>query len=200
MPRPPVPPLESGADTSPCDGSAVVLSGPDQTSIDADLGWALGVVFRSYLHTAGTAVHDVPAGPRGYQVLAAAVREDPRPQAVLAQHLGVDRTVMTYLVDDLERAGLIERLPDPADRRVRRIGATDAGRATLLEMDARLRTAEDVVLGVLTPAEAVAFRDMVRRLACRAASTGPDGSGSVVPAGVTDTTACEAASALVGGA
>jgi hypothetical protein len=34
-------------------------------------------------------------------VLAAATRGEPGSQLALAQHLGVDRTVMTYLVDDL---------------------------------------------------------------------------------------------------
>jgi DNA-binding transcriptional MocR family regulator len=48
-------------------------------------------------------------------------------QLALAQHLGIDRTVMTYLLDDLEAAGLIERRPDPADRRARRVVATQLG-------------------------------------------------------------------------
>jgi DNA-binding MarR family transcriptional regulator len=34
---------------------------------------------------------------------------------------------MTYLLDDLEAASLIERRPDPADRRARRIVATQKG-------------------------------------------------------------------------
>jgi len=34
-----------------------------------------------------------------------------------AQQLGIDRTVMTHLLDDLERADLGERRPAPADRR-----------------------------------------------------------------------------------
>ena len=38
---------------------------------------------------------------------------------------------MTYLLDDLEKAGLIERRPDPADRRARRIAATASGRRLL---------------------------------------------------------------------
>jgi len=68
-------------------------------------------------------------------------------QLELAHHLGVDRTVMTYLLDDLERAGLIERHPDPADRRARRIAATARGSELLDDLDQRLRAAEDQVLG-----------------------------------------------------
>ena len=31
---------------------------------------------------------------------------------------------MTYLLDDLEAAGLVERRPDPTDRRARRVAPT----------------------------------------------------------------------------
>src|ERR1700754_1167367 len=72
---------------------------------------------RSYLRAAEEALGGVPGAPRGYQVLSTAGRGEPRSQLALAQHLGVDRTVMTYLLDDLEGAGLVERRPDPSDRR-----------------------------------------------------------------------------------
>ena len=131
-----------------------------------DLGWALGVVFRSYLKAANTAFADVPGGPRGYQVLAAATRGEPGSQLALAQHLGVDRTVMTYLLDDLEGAGLIERRPDPADRRARRILATARGRELLNDLDRRLRAAEQLVLAGLDSTEnRQAFRALLRQLA-----------------------------------
>jgi DNA-binding MarR family transcriptional regulator len=131
-----------------------------------DLGWALGVVFRSYAKAASAAFTDVPGGPRGYQVLAAAARSQPGSQQELASHLGVDRTVMTYLLDDLERAGLIERRPDPADRRARRIAATGRGAELLGDLDERLRTAEDGVLGGLgAEGDRKIFRELLARLA-----------------------------------
>jgi DNA-binding MarR family transcriptional regulator len=131
-----------------------------------DLGWALGVVFRSYVKAANAAFTDVPGGPRGYQVLAAASRTDQKSQLALAQHLGVDRTVMTYLLDDLERAGLIERHPDPADRRARRIVATVRGRGLLDDLDRQLQAAEQLVLAGLDTAEdRRVFRALLRQLA-----------------------------------
>jgi DNA-binding MarR family transcriptional regulator len=134
-----------------------------------DLGWALGVVFRSYVKAAGAAFADLPGGPRGYQVLAAAVRGQLASQLALAQHLGVDRTVMTYLLDDLEQARLIERHPDPADRRARRIVATMAGRELLDELDRRLRAAEcEVLAGLENEADRGTFRALLRQLAGRA--------------------------------
>jgi DNA-binding MarR family transcriptional regulator len=132
-----------------------------------DLGWGLGVLFRAYVKAADEAVADIPGGPRGYQVLAAAARAHVGSQLALAQHLGIDRTVMTYLLDDLEAAGLIERHPDPADRRARRIVATAHGVTVLAELDGRLRDAEAQVLDPLDADQRTAFRDQVRRLATR---------------------------------
>jgi DNA-binding MarR family transcriptional regulator len=139
-----------------------------------DLGWALGAVFRSYVKAANAAFADVPGGPRGYQVLAAATRGEPESQLALAQHLGVDRTVMTYLLDDLEGAGLIERRPDPADRRARRIVATTRGRELLGDLDQHLRAAEQLVLaGLDTTEDRQTFRALLRQLATHANALDP---------------------------
>ena len=114
---------------------------------------------------------EVPGGSRGYQVLAAAARDEHGSQLALAQHLGVDRTVMTYLLDSLVEAGLVERRPDPADRRARRIVATARGRVLLDGLGERLREAEDQVLAGLDGADdRRAFRTLLQRLALHAAT------------------------------
>ncbi len=159
-------------------------------ALDNDLGWALGVIFRSYVKAANATFTDLPGGPRGYQVLAAATRGEPDSQLALALHLGVDRTVMTYLLDDLEGAGLIERRPDPADRRARHIVATTAGRELLDDLDRRLRAAEQHVLAGLDKDEdRRAFRTLLRRLATHANELDPvhdacDVASQVNPAGM----------------
>ncbi|MGO8725897.1 MAG: MarR family winged helix-turn-helix transcriptional regulator [Streptosporangiaceae bacterium] len=147
-------------------------------ALSEDLGWALGVVFRSYLKAARAAFADVPGGARGYQVLAAAARATPGSQLELAQHLGVDRTVMTYLLDDLEGSGLIERRPDPADRRARHVLATSAGRALLERLGRHLQAADQHVLaGLRSEEDRQAFRAMLRRLAISADACDPGGTG-----------------------
>jgi len=144
---------------------------PEACALTTDLGWALGVLSRCYLKAVTPTFADVPGGPRGYQVLAAAARDEHGSQLALAQHLGVDRTVMTYLLDRLAAAGLIERRPDPADRRARKIVATVRGRALLDVLGARLRAAEDQVLaGLDDDADRQAFRGLLQRLAVHAAT------------------------------
>jgi len=140
-------------------------------NVESDLGWALGTVTRSYLRTAAEAVADVPGGPRGYQVLSTAACGEASSQLAMAQRLGVDRTVMTYLLDDLEKAGLVERKPDPADRRARRVVLTESGRARLCDVERRLRRVEDHILGPLDPAERETLRTLLQRVAV---ATGED--------------------------
>ena len=107
----------------------------------------------------------LPGGPRGYQVLAAVGRGEPSSQLALAQKLGVDRTVMTYLLDELEDAGLVQRRPDPSDRRARRVGLTDAGRERLCDLERRLRVAEEHLLDPLDVTERHVLRTLLHRLA-----------------------------------
>jgi DNA-binding MarR family transcriptional regulator len=138
-----------------------------------DLGWGLGMILRAYATAAHRAVADLPGGPRGYQVLSAAAQGAVGSQLALAQHLGVDRTVMTYLLDDLEAARLIERRPDPADRRARRIVATQLGTELLATLNDRLRAAEAHLLAPLDSEIRETFRAQVRLLATRAGALDP---------------------------
>jgi DNA-binding MarR family transcriptional regulator len=148
--------------------------------VRADLGWALGVVFRAYVKTVGAALTEIPGGPRGYQVLSAAVHDLPDSQLALAQRLGIDRTVMTYLLDDLTTAGLIARQQDPHDRRARRIVATEQGLARLCELDSLLRQVEDHVLSSLDVTDREAFRELVQRVALDLTSGEPAESACTV--------------------
>ncbi len=131
----------------------------------ADLGQALGAVLRRYLDAAHDVVVDLPGGARGFQVLSVAGSESCNSQAMIAADLGIDRTVMTYLVDDLERAGLVERRPDPADRRARRVVLLAEGERVLRETSRRIEEVERTVLGGLSDADAETFRTLLARVA-----------------------------------
>jgi len=138
-----------------------------------ELGWGLAVVFRGYVKAADAVTDGLPGGYRGYQVLSAAARDEPGSQAALAARLGIDRTVMTYLLDDLAKAGLVERRPDPCDRRTRLVVATDDGRTVLDDLDKRFARAEQHILGGLAPADQAAFRALLATLATHVNSLDP---------------------------
>jgi len=131
-----------------------------------DVGRALGVLLRSYRELVAGVLGDFPHGPRGYQTLAEVVRGEQPSQLALATRLGIDRTVMTYLIDDLVAAGLVRREPNPDDRRQRRVVATARGRRALAAVCARVAEAEDAVLAALDPAEREVFRRLLVKAAC----------------------------------
>lgn len=130
-----------------------------------DFGQALGSILRSYLDNARDAVSDLPGGPRGYQVMSVANGDDCSNQATIATLLGIDRTVMTYLVDDLEKAGLVTRRPDPADRRARQVVLTSRGAKAHAAASERIAQVERTVLGNLSDADATLFRELLVRVA-----------------------------------
>jgi DNA-binding MarR family transcriptional regulator len=160
-------PYDEDVDDAPGHPEEVESASSCDDALADDLGWGLGTVFRAYVKAAHEAVADLPGGPRGYQVLSAAAQGTVGSQLALAQHLGVDRTVMTYLLDDLETARVIERRPDPADRRARRVVATHRGTELLTELDGRLRAAEAYLLAPLDQEARESFRAQVRLLATR---------------------------------
>ncbi len=63
-------------------------------------------------------------------------------QTDLADHLGIGRAAIGAVIDRLEARGLVERRPNPDDRRVWLVSITDAGRdlaARIAEVDEVLR-------------------------------------------------------------
>ena len=126
---------------------------------DVPLGWSIGVLFRAWQDGVTRALGDLPHGARGFQILLTVTHDEPPTQAALAAHLGIDRTVLTYVLDDLVTAGLLERQVDAADRRVRRLAPTTAGRRLIKKLETRVAAAEAELLTALTPAEQRALRD-----------------------------------------
>lgn len=62
------------------------------------------------------------------------VAERPMTQRELAEGMGVDKSAMSGIVDDLVERGLVTREPEPSDRRCRLVTITDAGRRVVTEV------------------------------------------------------------------
>lgn len=133
--------------------------------LEDNFGWLLAQCFRAHIAVMDRVLADLPHGARGYQALSGAANCSAHNQAQLAKQLGVDRTVMVYLVDDLERAGLVERIPDPRDRRSRLIRATESGVERLKSTEAAISAAEAELLGALSADDQARLRTMLRDIA-----------------------------------
>jgi len=115
-------------------------------TVPGDLGWNLAMVLRGYQRQLVAAVDGLPGGVRCYQVLSTVIHRDLPSQQAIGAHLAIDRTVLTYLLDGMVDAGLVERIPDPTDRRARKIMATSEGVHVLALYEDRVA---DVETGIL---------------------------------------------------
>ncbi|GIG23963.1 MarR family winged helix-turn-helix transcriptional regulator [Cellulomonas denverensis] len=147
---------------------------PQTSDRRTDLGWSLGVLLRGYQVALGSALDSLPHGFRGFQVLHAVSTGRHDSQLALAADLGIDRTVMTYLIDDLAAAGLVERRPNPQDRRQRRVVLTEDGARRLAECEAVVGGAEDHALAALGEQERAELCALLRRAAQGARDLGAD--------------------------
>ncbi|MFI9804873.1 MarR family winged helix-turn-helix transcriptional regulator [Streptomyces sp. NPDC052301] len=87
----------------------------------------------------------------------------PLPMRKLAQRLKCEPSNVTGIVDRLESRGLVERRPDPTDRRVKLAVATDEGCRVARELRDGLRFAREPLVG-LSAEERLALRDLLRRM------------------------------------
>lgn len=91
--------------------------------------------------------------PPRLSALSVLVFGGPRTIGALAGIEGVTPPTMTRLVAGMAADGLVERLPDPDDRRIVRVAASDRGREVLLAGRERRVATLATMLAPLTPKE-----------------------------------------------
>jgi MarR family transcriptional regulator, lower aerobic nicotinate degradation pathway regulator len=99
-----------------------------------------------------------------YAILAALEEFGPVSQATLARRLGIDRSDVVAVLNDLERDGLALRAPDTHDRRRNAITITTAGSRTLRSLDDLVDEAQGALLEPLSATERRQFSDLLQRL------------------------------------
>ena len=106
------------------------------------------------------------AGARRYHYALLATLEEygPASQAALGRRTGIDRSDVVAAVNDLAAQDLLERAPDPGDRRRNIVTITPAGRKRLAELDRLLAAAQDAYLAPLSPADRRTLTDLLTRL------------------------------------
>lgn len=102
---------------------------------------------------------------RSFSVLALSAGEVRPTQRDLSEFLRLDPSQVVALIDELEKRGLVERRPDPADRRANVVNATDEGRALHDRAAAATKAAERSLHGELGEADRRVLADMLARIA-----------------------------------
>jgi DNA-binding MarR family transcriptional regulator len=135
-----------------------------ESPLRRDLHW-LAAQFKHGLATVETAIvrrHGMSLW--GYTVLVEVASGPTRSQLALAGAVPVDKTKLVAILDELESAGLVTRLPDPRDRRARLVEPTASGRATLADATTEIRSVENELLVDLDAEERAAFLHALQRV------------------------------------
>lgn len=110
--------------------------GQTGSKLDHEVGELLLLLMESMKDHFFVAATDLGLTPT--QAMALHTLDEPCPMRELAQNLGHDASHVTAIVDKLESQGLVERGPDPHDRRVKRLSLTPDGRALQERLHAEL--------------------------------------------------------------
>ncbi|MFE5089510.1 MarR family winged helix-turn-helix transcriptional regulator [Streptomyces sp. NPDC056638] len=88
---------------------------------------------------------------------------EPTPMRKIAEKLKCEPSNITGIVDRLETRGLVERRPDPADRRVKLAAPTEKGSRTAQQLRDSLTFAREP-LAELSDGDRAMLRDLLRRM------------------------------------
>jgi DNA-binding MarR family transcriptional regulator len=105
-------------------------------------------------------------GARGYhyRLLATLEQFGPASQATLGRRSGIHVSDMVATINELADRELVERAPDPTDRRRNIISLTTAGKRQLRRLEKRLTKTQDELLAPLSPEERQRLTELLSRL------------------------------------
>lgn len=107
-----------------------------------------------------------------WQVLAYLFHNQGPNQASVADALDVEPITLSRHIDRLEALGYVARVPDPADRRARRLHLTENVNPLLLEMQDIGNEVLATALEGISTAEAETLIDLLGRIRCNMATRG----------------------------
>ena len=102
---------------------------------------------------------------RHFAVLIALMTDGPMSQQALVGVVDSDKATIVRVVDDLERAGIVTRKPQPGDRRVHTVTPTEHGVAVFDAAHVNAEAILDQLVGHLAPGEAAQLLDLLTRFA-----------------------------------
>jgi MarR family transcriptional regulator, lower aerobic nicotinate degradation pathway regulator len=126
--------------------------------------WLSGQVARKAERLVNSALAQEGVRRQHFTVLTSLAEQGPASQATLGRRLWIDRSDLHAILNELERDGLITRVPDEQDRRRNVVGLTRRGTAALKRLDKRVDAAQQALLSPLSAADARELRRLLAQL------------------------------------
>ena len=132
--------------------------------LDETLTYALIMIMKTHRNQIAAAL--VPLGLHvGQELLLNQLwKQDGLTQSELIGRLGVEPPTVTKTVQRLERAGFLQRAPDPDRPRVTRVWLTDAGKAVREPVEQIWARMDEELLGTFDAGEREVFARLLRAM------------------------------------
>ncbi len=161
--RPPRAGGETG-DEPGAGGGAADQSGDDETGGEENLADAFRSVGRRLRETSQETLAPWDINPSHFRALRVLNHHGAMRLSDLSEHLHIAPRSATEVVDALETRGLVERRPDPSDRRATLAELTGPGTDVLRAIRAARGTEAERFFGRLSPADRVHLARILREL------------------------------------
>jgi DNA-binding MarR family transcriptional regulator len=135
------------------------------TTLADDLSFLLARASALSVSAANTALAPLGLRARSYSVLTLVAEGATPTQRELADFLRLDPSQVVAIVDDLEQRRLVERAPDPADRRAKIVVCTPEGAAVQSRAAEAAREAERATHSTLADDDRPQVLELLRGLA-----------------------------------
>jgi DNA-binding MarR family transcriptional regulator len=112
--------------------------------------WLVSQVAHQAQRLVGDALAVSGARRQHFTVLVALEEDGASSQAGLGRRLGIDRSDLHAVLNDLERDGFVVRVPDTLDRRRNAVELTSAGAGALEELQTKVSGAQNALLAPLS--------------------------------------------------
>jgi DNA-binding MarR family transcriptional regulator len=131
------------------------------------LGFLLAAVGQQAMSAFRTRLEPHGIHPRAYAVLWAVSQGSDPSQRELSRALALPPSRMVGLLDGLQDDGLIERVPDPGDRRTHRVRLTDRGRHTVTRLQSEASALDESIIADLSEDDRDRLRELLTRVSAR---------------------------------
>ena len=157
------------------------MNSPPDALPGGPVSHAIARLARIHRLLAGRLLRDVGLHPSQELLLMRLWESGPQRQNCLAAELGTDSASTTRIVQRLETAGYVRRLPDPKDGRATLVASTPEGEALRESVERIWGQLEELTVGDMTAAEREAALASLQRLEENVLAT-EEGSRCGVPA------------------
>jgi len=111
-----------------------------------------------------TRLADFDVTPVQYGILNCLWQEDGQTPKQIAASLSLDGSTITGILDRMESKGLVERHPDPNDRRALRVVLTEKGRQLEEPVQEVIANANEEILNKFSPADRLKLKEILEQI------------------------------------